>query len=243
MKCFGAEMIPANQEKLRSRVVAAAEAALEARGYASAIDVLLGIGWLQQSVLDHWRQGRVPYLERGIQANLARISAAMHLLRSWATQQQLRPSETQYVARKPGRPELRFSKSGDATVERWYRTHWLSSGFSTKSQNRLVAKASRPPELVVIQPNHDDWKCHRCGSTGGLLMMEDGGPRCLPCSGLGSLVFLRAGDAALTRRAKAHSRAHAVVVRFSRSRKRYERQGVLVEPGALAAAERELAER
>lgn len=41
------------------------------------------------------------------------------------------------------------------------------------------------------------------------------------------LVFLGAGDAALTRRAKAASGLSAVVVRFSRG-KRYERQGILV---------------
>jgi hypothetical protein len=53
------------------------------------------------------------------------------------------------------------------------------------------------------------------------------------------LVLLPSGDAALTRRAKASSRLSAVVVRFSRARKRYERQGVLVEEQALERAERE----
>ena len=42
------------------------------------------------------------------------------------------------------------------------------------------------------------------------------------------LVFLPAGNATLSRRAKQASRLSAVVVRFSRARKRYERQGVLV---------------
>jgi hypothetical protein len=51
------------------------------------------------------------------------------------------------------------------------------------------------------------------------------------------LVFLAAGDAALTRRARTASRLSAVVVRFSRARKRYERQGILVEEDALSAAE------
>jgi hypothetical protein len=53
------------------------------------------------------------------------------------------------------------------------------------------------------------------------------------------LVFLPSGDAALTRRAKANSRLSAVVVRFSRARKRYERQGILVEEDALDQAEAE----
>ena len=56
----------------------------------------------------------------------------------------------------------------------------------------------------------------------------------------GDLEFLSAGDALLTRRTKAKSARYAVVVRFSRTRRRYERQGLLVEPQALAKAEREL---
>ena len=47
--------------------------------------------------------------------------------------------------------------------------------------------------------------------------------------------------AELTRRVKAKSARHAVVVRFSKSRRRYERQGLLVEPQALTEAQRELA--
>jgi len=56
-------------------------------------------------------------------------------------------------------------------------------------------------------------------------------------SDLDHLVFLPSGDAALTRRATKASSLSAVVVRGSRSRKRYERQGVLVEEPALALAE------
>jgi hypothetical protein len=51
------------------------------------------------------------------------------------------------------------------------------------------------------------------------------------------LVYLPSGDAKLSRRAKAASGLSAVVVRFSRARRRYERQGVLVEKDALARAE------
>lgn len=49
------------------------------------------------------------------------------------------------------------------------------------------------------------------------------------------------GDAKLTRRAKERSAVHAVVVRFSRTRKRYERQGLLVQPAALESARAEIA--
>ena len=48
-----------------------------------------------------------------------------------------------------------------------------------------------------------------------------------------------AGDATLSRRARKYSPLSAVVVRFSRARKRYERQGLLVTPEAIERAEQE----
>src|SRR5215813_6241398 len=92
--------------------------------------------------------------------------------------------------------------------------------------------------IIVIQPIRD-WSCAECGGTGDLLRMQDAGPLCLTCSDLDHLVFLPSGDAALTRRAVKASSLAAVVVRWSRSRKRYERQGVLVEDHALALAEQQ----
>jgi len=97
----------------------------------------------------------------------------------------------------------------------------------------------RGPELVVVSPLKN-WTCVACGSEeGGWLTMDDRGPLCMSCADLDHLVFLPRGDAALTRRARKHSRLSAVVVRFSRARKRYERQGVLVEEVALDQAEAE----
>jgi hypothetical protein len=81
----------------------------------------------------------------------------------------------------------------------------------------------RSPGLVVIQPV-GDWACAECGGTGDLLRMDDAGPLCLACADLDHLVFLPAGDAALTRRTTKASSLSAVVVRWSRARKRYERQ-------------------
>jgi hypothetical protein len=234
-------MNPENRRKLAERVTKAAEAAFAAQKDVSAVNVLVGIGWLDPGAVERWRQGQVDYLERVVQTNLPRISEAMKLFRSWASAKGLVPSETSYVARMPERWTLRFSKSGNPTIEQLYRTHWISGELSERKRERLAEKASRAPELVVIQPLNDAWTCHRCGSTGGLLVMENPGPACLRCVGLDDLEFLFAGDALLTRRAKAKSARHAVVVRFSKSRGRYERQGLLVEPQALTEAQLELA--
>src|SRR5258708_1976897 len=134
-------MTPENRRKLADRVIKAAEAALAAQSYVSPIDVLVGIGWLDPGAGKRWRQGQVDYLERAVQTNLSRISAAMKLFRSWATAKGLSPSETHYVARTPQRQTLRLSKSGDPTIERLYRTHWLSAELSKNQRERLAQKA------------------------------------------------------------------------------------------------------
>ncbi len=221
-------------QDLERRVKRAAEDALTRQRYVSAIDVLLGLGWLAPPHLDRWRQGRIDSLERVVQANLPKITAAMTALRRWAHDKGLTPSETAYLARTRDRRPLRFSVSGDDAIERAYRTHWLAPDLP----QRTVERQSRPPDLVVIWAINE-WTSTSCGGTGDFLFMEDPGPLCVGCADLGHLVFLPSGDAALTRRAKRASGLSAVVVRWSRSRKRYERQGILVEPDAIERAERE----
>jgi hypothetical protein len=230
--------VAGTQSKLERRVVRVAAAALAERQYVTAIDVLVGVGWLAPRRVDEWRQGRVDYLERVVEAGLGNISTAMRVFRRWGQQRGLKPSETGYVARSRGGQPLRFSKSGDPSIERAYRTHWVSPELSEAKRARLAERQSKPPDLVVVSPVKD-WSCSSCGGTGGLLIMEDVGPLCLACADMDHLVFLASGDAALTRRAKRASRLSAVVVRFSRARGRYERQGILVEESAIEQAEAE----
>ncbi len=232
-----------NQIPLADRVVKAAETALAAQDYVSPIDVLLGIGWLDASTMERWQRGQIDCLEGGMQVNLPRILEALKLFQSWATRKGLSASPTDYVAGGPQRQTLRFSRSGEGAVEAMYRTHWVSRELSEKKRERVAEKASRAPDLVVVQPLKSEWTCHRCGGTGDLLMMENPGPACLRCVGLNDLEFVPAGDALLSRRVKAKSTRWAVVVRFSRSRRRYERQGLLVEPLALADVQRDLEAR
>lgn len=96
-------------------------------------------------------------------------------------------------------------------------------------------------DLVVFDIVRDS-ECAECRkqlSAHDFLFMEDGRPLCLTCADFDHLVYLHRGDTALTRRSRKYSSLSAVVVRFSRARKRYERQGVLIEEAALerAAAE------
>jgi hypothetical protein len=88
--------------------------------------------------------------------------------------------------------------------------------------------------------------CSECGEQLGsyawITLVEGKGALCLPCADLDHLVFLPSGDAALTRRSGKYSTLSAVVLKWSRARKRYERQGILVEEAALQQAEQECLE-
>ncbi len=84
--------------------------------------------------------------------------------------------------------------------------------------------------------------CSECGEELGrgawIALVEHKGALCLSCADLDHLLFLPPGDA-LTRRARKHSILSAVVLKWSRARKRYQRQGLLVEALALEQAEKE----
>ena len=99
----------------------------------------------------------------------------------------------------------------------------------------------KPDELVVFMARRAG-HCAGCGvetGQGGMIRLVDEKAYCLACAGLGDLELLPRGDAAITRRAKKYSKRWAVVVRWSTARKRFERQGLLVEPQAIGQAEDE----
>jgi len=97
-------------------------------------------------------------------------------------------------------------------------------------------------ELKVFISSRES-KCEHCGQMldcgAWITLVGEAGARCLACADLDELVFLPSGNTALTRRARAHSTLSAVVLKWSRSRKRYERQGLLVQEAALVRAEGE----
>src|SRR6266540_4180452 len=85
--------------------------------------------------------------------------------------------------------------------------------------------------------------CSECGEELGrhawITLFEGKGALCLSCADMDHLLFLPSGDAALTRRAGKYSTLSTVVLKWSRARKRYKRQGLLVEEFALQRAEQE----
>jgi hypothetical protein len=105
---------------------------------------------------------------------------------------------------------------------------------------RFEVKKNPGSDLKVFITNRDG-RCDECGKDlarrAWITLAGEGRALCLTCADLDHLVFLPAGDAAVTRRARKHSRLSAVVLKWSRARKRYERQGLLVEEQALEQVE------
>jgi hypothetical protein len=102
--------------------------------------------------------------------------------------------------------------------------------------------AKKGPYEIVVFMTRSEPKCDFCGEDlgrGAWIRKVDEKAQCLECADLDHLVFLPQGNAALTRRSGKHSRLKAVVVRWASARKRYERQGILIEEEALERAEEE----
>jgi hypothetical protein len=226
-----------NQPTLQRRVVEAAQAALRTHRYVAPIDVLVGVRWLASATVEDWRRGRLSPLAQALPVDTVKVGAAFEYLRNWARQCGLQPNEAGYLAGTRDRRPLVFAD--DDSLQRLFRTHWVSPELSDRQRERLQARQNRAPDLVVVS-SAGDWTCTSCGipaTAGSSLFREDHQRLCLFCADFDHLVFLPSGNAALSRRARQESTLSVLVMRFNKRRKRYERQGILVDEAALERAE------
>jgi hypothetical protein len=107
----------------------AVEIILEKDKVVRPIDVLIGMQLLSRDDLEEWRCGRIPYLEKVIDCNLTRLSRLLRILQFHVHDLNLVPSETAYIRHGSGpKRQLRFTKTGDAKLERAYSTHFIWPG-------------------------------------------------------------------------------------------------------------------
>ena len=106
----------------------------------------------------------------------------------------------------------------------------------------MTAQQNEIEELKVFISTRES-TCGECkenlGTKAWITLAGEKGALCMACADLDHLIFLPSGDVALTRRAKKNSTLSAVVLRWSAARKRFERQGLLVEELGLEKAEEE----
>jgi hypothetical protein len=230
-------------DKFRNRVYAAADAALSAEGSVGPLEFLQHMRWLEPVHVQAWRQGKIEHLGACIQGSPTKLAKAFQLFKQWAAERKLETATASYARGAVHGPEpLCITANADPASEAFFRTHYVPRGLPASKSRRLTAKLNKLPDLVVFQTVAESVVCSECQVEmvkGTLLFMENKSPLCLSCADLDQLEFLPAGDAALTRRARKHSNLSAVVVRFSRTRNRYERQGLLVSAAAILQAEAE----
>ena len=103
----------------------------------------------------------------------------------------------------------------------------------------------KPPsdsDAILVFPSQGEGDCAHCAAPlyrSAFVTFKNDTIACMKCGGLENLEFLPSGNTALTRRANALSAVKYVVMKFSRARKRYERQGILARPEILDQARRE----
>ncbi len=233
---------------LQQRVRRAAEQCLERDGAVGPLELLQQMLFLQPVHFQAWQKGNPYYagLEPHIQCGPAKLEKTYQHFHDWVRQQGLAPVEVPYRRLTPNGPEiLPVTADGDVERERFFRTRYAPAELTDKKAKKRLDKLDKAPEVVVYELTSPASQCSECHAEilkGSLLFLRQTQPLCLACADLDQLVFLPSGGTALTRRARKYSALSAVVVRFSRARNRYERQGILVTPDALAQAERECGE-
>ena len=232
-----------SNKSIEERVVSACKQIMQHQSFISIQEVFKVIGLLQLVHEEDWQKGKIPALETYLQGNPSKIAEAISCLRKWASGNGLTPLEIiSYAPTSGAKRRLQYSLDGEPDVELIFRTYYFSPKLTEKELRKLQDRLEAEPDLVVIM-TVSSFNCSKCKQEfdkGDFLLMQGEGPLCLNCAGIGDLVFLSRGDPKLTRRAHKYSSKSAVVVRFSKTRGQYERQGILVEPEALEKAESEL---
>ena len=127
------------EDRLFPRIERAVATILERGKVVAPVDVLVEMGLLAPEHLDDWRLGKVPYLERVIRCNFAKLSRLLRILRFHVHDLNLVPSMTVYMRWGKGPTwRLRFTKTGDPKLEEAYARHFVRPG---KSPFRFRVKA------------------------------------------------------------------------------------------------------
>ncbi|MBB5894706.1 DUF2293 domain-containing protein [Kutzneria kofuensis] len=214
--------------QLSTRVRTIAETLVSRRGRVSFLEVLVELGWVHQKNVDSWRRGELDPLSKAVSVDDDKLLEAAEVFRLWGGSG-FNLNTAPHVSATRDRRALRFTADRD--------TEWVHLRCS-KADAR-PATDEKVPDLVVLEAR-EEFRCEECGSPDEWLMMDAGAAICMGCADLDHLVFLKAGNATLSRRARKESGLAAIVVRPDpRRRNRIWRVGILVEPAALDRAEQQ----
>ena len=104
-----------------------------------------------------------------------------------------------------------------------------------------MEKDKKKSNNIIIFISTKETLCDDCGQTvhknNYIKLTHERKAYCITCADLDHLIFLPSGDACISRRAKKYSTLNAIVMQWSKSRRRNERQGILAEEEAIKKAE------
>ena len=204
------------------------------------LEVFVGMNLLSCNSYRDWLKGRQKNLDVQIQGGPKLHKEVIVHFGEWLGERGLQPLESSYtIPTRSGTKRLQVFEEYDEVLEKLFCTRYAPPEAKQKLSKKLEKKRDL---VVIISTGRSEKECAGCTEgihRGEMFIMEDAGPLCLSCADMDHLSFLPSGDAALTRRSKKYSPLSAVVVEFSRSRKRYERQGLLVAEAAITRAEEE----
>ncbi|WP_404450986.1 hypothetical protein LG329_11625 [Virgibacillus necropolis] len=124
------------RKKIEQRVRRHASELVYKKGYVSPVDLLVKMERVTPKQVNDWRLKKIPYLERVIVGNLAKLNHALKTLNKFANEQNLKPSITVYKSWGKGpKKRLRFSKSGNPFMEKLYSTHYVRKKQGTESED------------------------------------------------------------------------------------------------------------
>ena len=128
-----------NNIELKNKVVSAMYLTVKEKGVVAPVDVLMFTGILSKKDYEDWRFGKVLYLEKVCQANLKKLSAVMHEMRVYAQKNNLKASWTFYHQwGKHKDKKLRFSKTDDENIEKWYATHFVNAARCAEIKQEIL---------------------------------------------------------------------------------------------------------
>ena len=229
--------------KLQERVVVAAQRVLKQNGAVGPIDLLVYLRLIQPVHFDAWKRGNPHYkaLEDHIQCGEVKLKKIYRIFSDWAKSSGFEPLLTEYHGASRGGPrKLQLLADEDTEYETFLLTRYQRADLTDARKKQIKKKLTKAPDLVVFILTGKPATCSECDQSiekGELMYREEDLPLCMQCADFDYLEFLPSGNATLTRRAKKFSNLSAVVVKFNRRRKRFERQGLLVDSSAIREAE------
>lgn len=98
------------------------------KGNVCAVDLILQLDYLTKKDYEDWRLGRIEYLEKVCKANLSKPTLINKLIKKYSTELNLKSSWRGYNQFGKGvKRRLKFSKSGEKTIEDRYATHYIDN--------------------------------------------------------------------------------------------------------------------